>query len=85
MTDHTFKPVVRVAVDRDPGALARLDMFDLGFLEIRHHPHVLDRNDVKQGCARRDEPADADLAVADNAVDRRMDDGVVEIDRGSGS
>src|SRR5262249_52391098 len=38
------------------------------------------RNDIEQGGAGRDKAADADLAVADNTVDRRMHDGVVEID-----
>ena len=55
-------------------------MLELGFLEIRHDPHIVDRNDIEQGGARRDQPADADLAVADHAVDRCTHDGVVEID-----
>ncbi len=74
------KRLVRVAVDGDADALAEPDMFDLGFLEIRHQPHIVDRDDIEQGGAWRDQPADADLAVADNAVDWRTHHGVVEID-----
>ena len=36
---HAFKRLVRVAVDRDTDALTGPDMFDLGFLEVRHDPH----------------------------------------------
>ena len=79
---HAFERLVRVAVDGDADALAGPDMFDLGFLEVRHDPHIVDRNDVEQGGARRDEPADADLAVADDAADGRTHHGAVEIDLG---
>ena len=79
---HAFKRLVRVAVDGDADALTGPDMFDLGFLEVRHDPQIVDRNDIEQGGARRDKPADADLAIADDAADRRTYHGVVEIDLG---
>lgn len=73
---------MRVTVDCDANALAALDMFDLGFLEVRDDPDIVDRNDIEQGRARRDKAAKADLAIADHAVDGRTYDGVVEIDLG---
>ena len=57
-------------------------MFDLGFLEVRHDPYIVDRNDIEQGGARRDMSADADLAIADDAADWRTYHGAVEIDLG---
>ena len=77
---HAFKRLVWVAVDCDTDALAGPDMFDLGFLEIRHDPHIVDRNDIEQGGARRHQPADANLAIADDAVDRRTYHCAVEVD-----
>lgn len=57
-------------------------MFELGFLEIRHDPQIIDRNDFEQRSARCDKPADADLAIADNAVDRCTYHRAGEIDLG---
>ncbi len=80
--DHAFKYPVGIAVDRDAHALTGADMFELGFLEVRHDPHIIDRHDIEQRNTRRNEPADADLTVTDNAINRRVYHGAVEIDLG---
>src|SRR6202008_1959621 len=59
-----------------------LEVLDLRFLEIRHDPYIVDRNDIEQGDAGRNQSADADLAVANNAAYRRTHHGAAEIDWG---
>jgi hypothetical protein len=77
-----FKHLVRIRVDSNAGALPGPDRFDLGFLEIRDNPHVVERDDIEQGGSGRDKPTDADLAIAHNAADRRTHHSIIEIDSG---
>src|SRR3546814_12926648 len=51
--------------------LFRSDIFELRLLEIGDNIKIGDWHDVEQRRARRDEASDADLAIADDARDRR--------------
>src|SRR3546814_7580207 len=55
-------------------------MLELRLLEIRDHIKIGDGNDIEQRGAGRHEPADAHLAIADDARDRRPNDSIVKID-----
>ncbi|MNN51710.1 hypothetical protein D3C81_1663690 [compost metagenome] len=57
-------------------------MFQLGFLEVRHDPYIIDRHDIEQGNARCDETTEANLTVTDHAIHRCVYHGVLEIDPG---
>ena len=63
-------------------ALALADVGQLGLLEVGHHIGAGDRHHRHQLRAGLHELADAQRAVADDAVDRRDDRGVVEIELG---
>ena len=69
-------------VDGDVDRLALAHVGQLGFLEVRHHIGAGDRHHRHQLRAGLHELADAQRAVADDAVDRRDDGGVVEIELG---
>src|SRR3546814_17803804 len=55
-------------------------MLELRLLEIRDHIKIGDGNDIEQRGAGRHEPADAHLAIADDARDRRPNDSIFKID-----
>ncbi|MNN53233.1 hypothetical protein D3C81_1679760 [compost metagenome] len=55
-------------------------MFELGFLEVRHHPHIVHGHDIQQGNARRHKAADTDLAITDDAIHGGAYHGAVQID-----
>src|SRR3546814_20480491 len=55
-------------------------MLELRLLEIRDHIKIGDGNDIEQRGAGRHEPADAHLAIADDARDRRPNDSIAKID-----
>jgi len=64
----------------DADALAGPDTSDLRFLEVGDDPDIVDGYEIEQRGARRDKPADADLPVSDDAVDRSADHSIVEVD-----
>lgn len=65
-----------------PDTLAGVQVLDLGFLEVRHDPQIVDRHDVEHGDAKGDKPSDPDLAIADDTGHGCMDDRAVEVDPG---
>ena len=66
--------------------LAGLQLADIGFIDVREHLHLSEvfRDDEDGGRlqARGDGLADVDIARHHHAIDRRLDDGVVEIHLG---
>src|SRR3546814_10245218 len=78
--DKSVQRHVGIAVDADAYRLAGADMLELRLLEIRDHIKIGDGNDIEQRGAGRHEPADAHLAIADDARDRRPNASIVKID-----
>src|SRR3546814_2474273 len=74
--DKSVQRHVGIAVDADAYRLAGADMLELRLLEIRDHIKIGDGNDIEQRGAGRHEPADAHLAIADDARDRRPNDSI---------
>src|SRR6266436_4813542 len=84
--DAAMQLLVRKAVDRDVDGLAGLDPRELGFLVIGHHIDVRQRHDIDEVAADIDVIARLNLAFADDAVERRDDFGIAELEarRGKG-
>ena len=74
----SFSP--RETVDRDVDWLARLDPRQLRFLVIGDHIDVRQRHDVDEVGADIDVVAGLHLPLADDAVERRDDPGVAELE-----
>ena len=74
--------LAREHVDFDIDGLALAHVGELGLLVVRHHIGALDRHHRHQLRSGLHILADAQRAVADDAVDRRRDRGVTEIEFG---
>ena len=77
--DAAVQGLLRETVDRDFDRLARLDMGELGFLVIRDHIDVRQRHDIDEVGADIDVIAGLHLTLAGDAVERRDDPGVAEL------
>jgi len=72
----------RIGIDFDLGLLADGDAGELGFLEVRDDPDIVQRHDRDHLGADIHILARADLALADQPVRRCHDPGIAEIDLG---
>ena len=87
--DDALQLGVRVAHQGDDGAIAPLDVFQLGLLEIAIHPEGTAVDERRDGGAGRTELPLIDIQVGGESVKRRVDRGpaqvelcLLELDRG---
>ena len=82
--DGPVERVGRVGVDAERHVLARPDAADVGLVDVRVDLHLRqvggDDEERRRLHAGRDRLPDVHAALDDDAVDRRRDHGVIEVD-----
>ena len=67
-------------IDMNLHGLQGLHVLELGLLEVRRHPNILERNQGEQILPRRNVLIDLNALARDDAVGRRHDSGVAQVE-----